>query len=125
MKHQYIDLPYGPSQLYLETLGTHPDFQRRGAGTRLVSRGIEVGKREGVNVTLIAQPTAEGFYRGLGFVSVRNVTVSRVGEGDEEREGEEEGEEGKGDEEGEGEGKGGFRFVVMRYGFGEDESGAS
>ncbi|KAF2658666.1 hypothetical protein K491DRAFT_676257 [Lophiostoma macrostomum CBS 122681] len=78
LKRSTIDAVYGPSQLYLNTLGTHPDFQRHGAGTRLVRTGIEIGRKEGLNVTLIAQPTAETFYQRLGFVSVRRVCVDGV-----------------------------------------------
>ncbi|KAF2119857.1 hypothetical protein BDV96DRAFT_566203 [Lophiotrema nucula] len=78
-KKRYIDKgDFGTDQLYLAHLGTHPKYQLRGAGTRLVGRGIEVGKRDGVNVTLIAQPTAETFYVHLGFTSVANISVKTV-----------------------------------------------
>lgn len=85
---------FAPKQLYLNTLVTHPDYQLHGAGTRLVSVGIEMGRKEGVNVTLIAQPTAEGFYLSRGFREVRNVSVGSV-DGDRE-----------------------FGFNVMAYDFG-------
>jgi hypothetical protein len=44
----------------------------------LIERGIERGRREGVNVTLIAQPRAEGFYFKKGFKEMRNISVESV-----------------------------------------------
>ncbi|KAF2994665.1 hypothetical protein E8E13_001121 [Curvularia kusanoi] len=69
---------FGDSQMYLQELATHPDYQLKGAGTRLVQRGIEKGRSEGVNVTLIAQPAAEGFYFKKGFKEMRNISVDSV-----------------------------------------------
>jgi ribosomal protein S18 acetylase RimI-like enzyme len=74
----HITKYFGPENLYLDTLATHPEHQSRGAGTRLLAEGIEAGKREGVNVTLIAQPTAKSFYLGRGFEEVKNVSVETV-----------------------------------------------
>lgn len=85
---------FAPRQLYLNTLVTHPNYQLHGAGTRLVNVGIEIGREEGVNVTLLAQPTAEGFYLSRGFREVRNVSMMSV-DGDKE-----------------------FGFNVMAYDFG-------
>ncbi len=73
---------FGASQYYLYQLATHPDSQLRGTGTRLVVRGAEMGRNEGVNVTLISQPTAEGFYLKKGFKEMQNITVESV-DGDE------------------------------------------
>jgi GNAT superfamily N-acetyltransferase len=83
LKHKHIDIPFGEEQLYLHTLGTHPDYQGRGAGTRLVTAGIERVRDDHVNVTLIAQPTAETFYLRLGFVSIEHVSISSVDEDEE------------------------------------------
>lgn len=77
-EHKYVFDVFGESQVYLYELATHPDYQLRGAGTRLVERGIEKGLREGVNVTLVAQPSAEGFYFKKGFKEMRNITVDSV-----------------------------------------------
>lgn len=77
---KYVHDVFGERQLYLYELATHPDYQLRGAGTRLVERGIEKGRREGVNVTLIAQPTAEGFYFKKGFKETRNISIESVDE---------------------------------------------
>jgi GNAT superfamily N-acetyltransferase len=79
-KQKYVDEPFGPNQLYLAMLCTHPDFQLHGAGTRLVSRGIEFGREKDVNVTLIALPTSESFYAHIGFDSFTNFSISSVDE---------------------------------------------
>lgn len=77
-KQKHIDETFGTDQLYLEQLVTHPDCQSRGAGTRLVNSGIRLGREAHVNVTLIAEPTAETFYLRLGFVSVANMSITSV-----------------------------------------------
>ncbi|CAI6337697.1 unnamed protein product [Periconia digitata] len=77
---KYVDEPFGPDQLYLNTLCAHPDFQLQGAGTRLVKSGIEAGRRKNVNVTLIALPTSESFYVHVGFDSMQNFTIATVDE---------------------------------------------
>ncbi|KAF2035901.1 hypothetical protein EK21DRAFT_53651 [Setomelanomma holmii] len=75
---KYIDDAFGPDQLYLEYLATHPDYQLRGAGTRLTNSGLESGRKARVNITLLALPTAEGFYAHLNFSSVANMSISSV-----------------------------------------------
>jgi len=77
-KRKYVDKPFGSNQLYLNILCTHPDFQLHGAGTRLVSRGVEIGRRNNLNVTLVALPTSEGFYTHIGFKSIVNFSISAV-----------------------------------------------
>jgi ribosomal protein S18 acetylase RimI-like enzyme len=77
-KRKHVDQPFGHNQMYLDLLGTHPQYQLRGAGTRLVRSGIERAAKRGGNVTLIAQPTAEGFYLRLGFVEVVNISIASV-----------------------------------------------
>ncbi|KAF9691494.1 hypothetical protein EKO04_010311 [Ascochyta lentis] len=95
-ERKYVLDVFGEQQLYLYELATHPDYQLRGAGTMLVERGIERGRREGVNVTLIAQPTAEGFYLKKGFKEIRNISIESVDKDE------------------------AFGFNIMAYGFDED-----
>lgn len=64
----------------------------------MIERGLEKGRRAGVNVILIAEPTAEGFYFKKGFKEVRNISVSSV-DGDQV-----------------------FGYNVMAYGFDDDSS---
>jgi GNAT superfamily N-acetyltransferase len=56
-------------------LATHPRYQLHGAGTQLVRSGIESAEED---ITLIAQPTAEGFYLHIGFVEVVNISIASV-----------------------------------------------
>jgi GNAT superfamily N-acetyltransferase len=79
-KRKYVDEPFGSNQLYLDLLATHPDFQLHGAGTRLVRRGVEMGRKDNINVTLIALPSSEGFYAHIGFDSITNFSISSVDE---------------------------------------------
>lgn len=44
----------------------------------MVERGIAKGTRECANITLVAQPTAEGFYLKKGFREVRNISVDSI-----------------------------------------------
>lgn len=83
LKHQHVDVPFGATQLYLNTLGTHPAYQGRGAGTQLLIAGLERANNQPFNVTLIAQPTAESFYIRSGFVPIQQIVVTSV-DGDEE-----------------------------------------
>jgi ribosomal protein S18 acetylase RimI-like enzyme len=53
---------------YLQMVGTHPDWQRRGIGSRLIRNGIERAHHDGLPVYLETE-TAENvtYYRHLGF----------------------------------------------------------
>jgi ribosomal protein S18 acetylase RimI-like enzyme len=79
---KYVKEPFGPTQLYLDMIAVHPDYQLHGAGTRLVSRGVEIGRKEGSNVTLVALPSSEGFYAHIGWKSWTNFTIDTVDGGE-------------------------------------------
>lgn len=53
---------------YLQMVGTHPDWQRRGIGAALINEGISWARRDGLGVYLETE-TAENvaYYRHLGF----------------------------------------------------------
>lgn len=78
MKRKNVDDYFGKDQLYLELLATHPDYQGRGAGTRLVRNGLQRAHEANINATLIAAATAESFYIYLGFTSITNISVETV-----------------------------------------------
>jgi GNAT superfamily N-acetyltransferase len=69
---------FGETQIYLYELATHPDYQLKGAGTPLIELRIENGRRDGVDVTLVAQPSAKGSYFKKGFIEIRNISVNSV-----------------------------------------------
>ena len=53
---------------YLQMVGTHPDWQRQGIGSRMIGEGIERARTDGLPVYLETE-TAENvaYYRHLGF----------------------------------------------------------
>ncbi len=53
---------------YLQMVGTHPDWQRKGLGSRLIAEGIEWARKDGLGVYLETE-TAENvaYYQHLGF----------------------------------------------------------
>lgn len=53
---------------YLQMVGTHPDWQRRGIGAQLISEGIEWARRDGLGVYLETETVENvSYYRHLGF----------------------------------------------------------
>jgi GNAT superfamily N-acetyltransferase len=53
---------------YLQLVGTHPDWQRRGIGSRLINEGIEWARHEGLGVYLETETIENvAYYRHLGF----------------------------------------------------------
>ena len=53
---------------YLQMVGTHPDWQRRGIGSRLINEGLSWARRDDLGAYLETE-TAENvvYYRHLGF----------------------------------------------------------
>jgi len=79
-KKQDFDEVFGNAQIYLLLLATHPDYQRRGAASMLVQWGVDVAKKEDLEVTVMADPSAEGFYDHMGFEHVKVVDIQVEGE---------------------------------------------
>ena len=58
----------GDCHAYVSEAVVHPDFQRRGIGTRLVHQAIELARQNGVTwVHVDYEPHLQGFYQGCGF----------------------------------------------------------
>ncbi|KAJ5490140.1 Acyl-CoA N-acyltransferase [Penicillium expansum] len=53
---------------YLDTLGTHPDYQRRGAGSMLVQWGCDLADKDGVAAYVDASKEGVSLYQKHGFV---------------------------------------------------------
>ena len=90
-KADHLDDIYPPSQqFYLNTLATHPDYQRHGAGGALVNAGLALGRKayegENVTATLIATEAGEPLYAHLEWESIDNFTISSLDEVDGKRE---------------------------------------
>lgn len=58
---------YGDDQIWLQSLGTHPDYMRRGFGSALVQWGIQVTKENHLVVSLLASPMGTLLYAHSGF----------------------------------------------------------
>lgn len=52
----------------LESLGTHPDYQRRGAGSMLVKWGCDLADKNGVAAYVDASKEGAALYKKYGFV---------------------------------------------------------
>lgn len=67
--------------IVLTFVGTHPDFQGRGAGTMLTEWGLTRAKSENTPVYLDATIPASKVYQKLGFVAVDglSMTLPRMG----------------------------------------------
>lgn len=52
----------------LDTLGTHPDYQRRGAGSMLVKWGCDLADKDGVAAYVDASKEGAPLYQKHGFV---------------------------------------------------------
>jgi len=79
-KKSYFDRVYGPNQLHLRILATHPDFQRRGAGSTLCRWGMQRATSARVPVTLFSSPMGQQLYSFLGFDYIGTVIVQVKGE---------------------------------------------
>jgi ribosomal protein S18 acetylase RimI-like enzyme len=66
-EEEYLNSVYARrNQLYLHSLATHPDYQRRGAAGALLTSGLQIGKdaysTKNVTATLIATEAGEPVY---------------------------------------------------------------
>ncbi|KAI8657972.1 N-acetyltransferase domain-containing protein [Fusarium keratoplasticum] len=53
---------------YLDTLATHPDYQRRGAGSMLMKWGCDLADKNGVGAYVDASKAGAPLYERFGFV---------------------------------------------------------
>lgn len=69
----------------LDTLVTHPDHHRRGAGGLLVQWGCDQADKKGVEAYLEASPMGKPLYERYGFKEVKTVQIdfAEYGAGDE------------------------------------------
>lgn len=61
-------------------LGTLPEYERRGAGSKLTQWGLNRARQEHVPITLFSSPRAVTLYKKLGFREVGTVHVQVDGE---------------------------------------------
>ena len=73
---------YGPRQISLRMMATHPEYWRKGAGRLAMQWGVDEADRQKVAVVMFASPLGKHLYERYGFRELGVVTV-RV-EGDDE-----------------------------------------
>ena len=74
-RQAYFDDIDGQDQIYLQILGTHPDYMRRGFGASLVHWGISVAKQDKLVVPLTASPMGKLLYSRLGFETLGQIVI--------------------------------------------------
>lgn len=79
-KKSYFEEKYHPDYVHLRILATHPNFQRRGAGTALCRWGMEFAREGNEPLTVFASPMGQKLYTSLGFESLGSVPVQVEGE---------------------------------------------
>jgi hypothetical protein len=79
-KRKFFDAVYANNQLHLWVLVTHPDYQRRGFGTKQCVWGLDLAKGKSLAVTLFSSPMGQSLYSSLEFQVAGNVTVQVEGE---------------------------------------------
>lgn len=65
---RYLPLTMTTTYIDLDTLATHPDYQRRGAGSMLLKWGCELADRHGVALYVDASKAGAPLYERFGFV---------------------------------------------------------
>ena len=75
-----FDKFYGDTRIHLEDLYTHPKYQLRGAGGKLVKWGISQAKAQNKAVTLFASPMGKSLYAKLGFKDLDTTSAQVEGE---------------------------------------------
>ncbi|KAL4799313.1 acetyltransferase [Aspergillus venezuelensis] len=58
----------GIRHYYIDTLATHPDYQRRGAGSMLLQWGCDMADKDGVALYVDASKAGAPLYQRFGFV---------------------------------------------------------
>lgn len=76
---------FSENHIYLNLIGTHPDYRRRSYATKLLGWGIERAEQDGVPLVLCASPMGEPTYLKSGFEEVGRNEVVVEGKGEYER----------------------------------------
>ncbi|WQF81316.1 Putative GNAT domain, acyl-CoA N-acyltransferase [Colletotrichum destructivum] len=63
---------------YLDTLVTHPDYQRRGAGSMLLKWGCELADENGVGAYVDSSKAGRGLYERFGFLDMSESDAGEV-----------------------------------------------
>jgi predicted acetyltransferase len=79
-QERYFDSIYGPIQLSLAQLATHPDYQRRGAASMMMAWGIARAEEEKWPITVFGGAASYKLYVAFGFKTLVTVTTQVLDE---------------------------------------------
>lgn len=65
--HQQVWDKMYPNRYHCRSFVTHPDYQRRGIGSKIMRMVMDMAKREKVPIVLEASPEGEKLYNHLGY----------------------------------------------------------
>jgi N-acetylglutamate synthase-like GNAT family acetyltransferase len=71
---------YGPDQMSLRMMVTHPDYWRRGAAHLLVDWGVKLATEKKVAIVMFSSPMGKALYETFGFRELAKVHVHVDGE---------------------------------------------
>lgn len=77
---RYFSDVCGTDHIRLRILATHPDYRRRGAGTKLCNWGIDLAEKNQTYISVFASPMGKKLYARLGFKELAIVVVQAEGE---------------------------------------------
>lgn len=77
---RYFSDVHETGHIRLRILATHPDYRRRGAGTKLCNWGIDLAVKNQTYISVFASPMGKKLYARLGFKELAVVVVQVEGE---------------------------------------------
>ena len=66
---------YGPNQISLRVMVTHPHYWRRGAAHLLAKWGVDLAAKNGVAIVMFSSPMEKALYETFGFRELAKVHV--------------------------------------------------
>jgi GNAT superfamily N-acetyltransferase len=78
-RQSYIE-DFGINQIYLRILGTHPDYRRRGFGSKLLKPGIDRATRDEVVLSLLSTQPGYPLYIASGFRELESFRIQAEGD---------------------------------------------
>ena len=65
--------------MFLNILATHPKYQRKGVGRKLLQWGLRTADAENIPIALYASPNGANLYRSIGFQDLAKSVVEYNG----------------------------------------------
>jgi GNAT superfamily N-acetyltransferase len=71
----YLVVLVAKMYIALDSLGVHPQHQKKGIGKLLLEWGVQEAAKQGGDCYLVATPAGLPLYRAAGFEDVRTVDI--------------------------------------------------